>query len=193
MEGSVVGRSGDAFGRFYRENLHAVRGYLARLLPNPAEADDIAHEAFTRVLAAADPDRPVPPKAYLFSTAHNLAMNQHRRHRVRGNPDLLDDHPEIADDTPAADRDLIARERVRLLWDAVNQLPPKCRQVFIMRKVEQLSNPEIAEKLGISVSAVEKHIRLGLISCRAYLASFEIEGGQDSGAGTLGSGRVDHG
>jgi len=165
--------TGDAFARFYRENLHGLRGYLARLLPNSAEADDIANEAFTRVLAASSEERPVPPRAYLYTAAHHLAMNHHRRLRVRG--DFADpaDYEEVADSAPPADRDLIARERLNLLWDAVNQLPPRCRQVFLMRKVEQISNSEIAERLGISVSAVEKHIRLGLQSCRAYLANLE--------------------
>ena len=171
----MAGQSSDAFGRFYRDNLHALRGYLARLLPHSAETEDLAQETFTKVFAAATPERPVPPKAYLYSAAHNLAMNQHRRLRVRGISVDVDECPEIEDQAPSVERDLVARERLRLLWDAVNQLPARRQQVFIMRKVEQLSNGEIAERLGISVSAVEKHIRLGLMSCRIYLASREGE------------------
>ena len=170
-----MARSGDAFGRFYRENLHALRGYISRLLPHSPDAEDLANEAFTRVLASSTPERPVPPKAYLFSAAHNLAMNHHRRRRVRGHPVDPDTGNDIPDPAPGVDRELIGRERVDQLWEAVSQLPPRCQQVFLMRKIEHLSNPEIADRLGISVSAVEKHIRAGLISCREYLASFDGE------------------
>lgn len=169
-------RSGEGFGRFYRENLHALRGYIARLLPNTNDSEDLANEAFTRVLAASTPERPVPPRAYLYSAAHNLAMNHHRRQRVRGHPIDPDLGNEVPDPSPGADRELIGRERVDLLWRAVAQLPPRCREVFLLRKIEHLSNAAIADQLGISVSAVEKHIRLGLMSCRNYLESFEGEG-----------------
>ncbi len=178
----MADRGGDAFGRFYRENLRGLRGYVARLLPSAAVAEDVANEAFTRVLAASTTERPVPPTAYLYSTARNLALNHLRGVRVRGEVAGIEALGDVADPSPAIDREIIARERVRLLWDAVNRLPPRCRQVFIMRKVEQISNAEIAEKLGISVSAVEKHIRQGLRSCRDYLASVEAEEGCEADA-----------
>ena len=170
-----MARSGDAFGRFYRDNLHALRGYIARLLPHSSDTEDLATEAFTRVFEASTPERPVPPKAYLFSAAHNLAMNHQRNQRVRGHQVDPDNGNEIPDPSPAADRELIGRERIDLLWEAVSHLPPRCQQVFLMRKIEHLSNPDIADRLGISVSAVEKHIRSGLMSCRKYLASFDGE------------------
>ena len=163
-----------AFGRYYRENLQGLRGYIARLMPGSCDTDDIANEVFTRVFAASTEERPVPPKAYLFAAAHNAVMNHHRGLKVRrvlhptdGNTDNL------VDDAPDVERCLIAQERVDLLWEAIDQLPARTRQVFIMRKVEQLKNPEIAEELGISVSAVEKHIRNGLRICRAYLDKAE--------------------
>lgn len=173
----MAARSGEAFGRFYRENLQALRGYIARLLPNASDSEDLANEAFARVFATSTPERPVPPKAYLYSAAHNLAMNHNRDRKSRGRvvKGDGDDGFEIPDPAPLADRELIGRERVDLLWRAVAQLPPRCREVFLMRKIENLSNADIADRLGISVSAVEKHIRLGLMSCRKYLASFEGE------------------
>lgn len=171
-----MGITSDPFGRFYRDNLQALRGYIARLLPGSSEAEDIANEAFTRVFAATTPERPVPPRAYLYSAAHNLAMNQHRRQRTRGaivaNEDALAD---AEDPSPGADRDLIARQRLALLWEALDQLPPRTRQVFVMRKIERLTNPEIAERLGISVSAIEKHVLKGLRSCRSYLAARDYD------------------
>lgn len=177
-------RSSDAFAHFYRENLRALRGYIARLMPGAADAEDIANEAFTRVLAATSADRPVPPRAYLFSAAHNLAMNHHRRHRMRGEAPLDEETAvAVADPSPPVDRDLIARERLKLLWEAVDQLPPRCRQVFLMRKIDNMSNQEIAEKLGMSVSAVEKHILKGLRACRAYLDAREGKPAEEANHG----------
>lgn len=166
-------RSKDAFGRFYRENLQALRGYVARLMPHAGDADDVANEAFVRVFAASTPERPVPPRAYLFSAAHNVAMNHLRRHRYRGDPVDPETTHDIVDPAPGADREMIGRQRLDLLWQAISQLPPRCQQIFLMRKVQHIPTPEIAERLGISVSAVEKHIRLGLLSCRKYLAAFD--------------------
>jgi RNA polymerase sigma-70 factor (ECF subfamily) len=166
----VATRETDAFGRFYKDNVRGLCGYVARLIPGSPDADDIASEAFSRVFAASTTDRPVPPKSYLFVTAHNLAMNHLRGRKVRGPANGLDELVDyLADATPTAERQLIARQRLALLWEAVDHLPPRTRQVFIMRKVELLSNPEIAERLGISVSLVEKLIRSGLRTCRAYL------------------------
>lgn len=188
----MAARSGEAFGRFYRENLHALRGYIARLLPHPQDADDLANETFTKVLAASTPERPVPPRAYLYSAAHNIVLNHHRRRRHRGDPVDPDTANETVDPTPSVDRELIGRERVELLWEAVSQLPPRCQQVFLMRKIEHLSTPDIADQLGISVSAVEKHIRHGLISCRRYLASFDGEEEPGERVVEVSKGRADN-
>jgi RNA polymerase sigma-70 factor (ECF subfamily) len=128
------------------------------------------------VLAATTEDRPVPPKAYLFAAAHNVVMNHHRRSRVRRILQPIEASGDnLIDDAPDAERSLIAQQRVELLWEAVDQLPARTRQIFIMRKVERLRNPEIAEELGISVSAVEKHVRKGLRICRAYLDQLDKE------------------
>jgi RNA polymerase sigma factor (sigma-70 family) len=56
-----------------------------------------------------------------------------------------------------------------LLYAAIEALPPKCRQVFIMRRFHDLSQDEIARRLGVSRNMVEKHLRLALERCRAAL------------------------
>ncbi|MGH8547062.1 MAG: sigma-70 family RNA polymerase sigma factor, partial [Methylococcales bacterium] len=61
---------------------------------------------------------------------------------------------------------LAVRQKLEILDRAVAELPPKCRQVFLLRKVEQLSHAEIAERLGISRSMVEKHLHRAMMHCR---------------------------
>jgi RNA polymerase sigma-70 factor (ECF subfamily) len=63
------------------------------------------------------------------------------------------------------------QEQMRLLLRVVNGLPPKCRDVFVLRMIEGLSQFEIAERLGISVSTVEKHLARGLRQCKRDFAS----------------------
>jgi RNA polymerase sigma-70 factor (ECF subfamily) len=85
----------------------------------------------------------------------------------------LEDEP--ADDRPDVERELIARQRVDFLWEALEQLSPTARQVFLMRKIDGMRNTEIAERLGLSVSSIEKHIMRGLRACKEYLDSREEE------------------
>ncbi|MNN85745.1 RNA polymerase sigma factor [compost metagenome] len=55
------------------------------------------------------------------------------------------------------------------LSDAIADLPPRCQMVFVMHKIHELSQAEVAERMGISLKAVEKHLRLGMAACRARL------------------------
>jgi RNA polymerase sigma-70 factor (ECF subfamily) len=145
-------------------------------MPNSPETEDLTQEAFAKVFEATAEGRPVSPKAYLYTAAHNVAMNHVRREKVRGSPptiDKLEDEP--ADDRPDVERELIARQRVDFLWEALEQLSPTARQVFLMRKIDGMRNTEIAERLGLSVSSIEKHIMRGLRACKEYLDSREEE------------------
>jgi RNA polymerase sigma factor (sigma-70 family) len=65
------------------------------------------------------------------------------------------------------ERIALARERLALLAAAMDELPPRCREVFVLRQVEQLDQAEIARRLCISRNMVEKHLRKALLHCRA--------------------------
>ena len=65
---------------------------------------------------------------------------------------------------------------MQMLLRAVNGLPPKCRDVFVLRMIEGLSQREIAERLGITVSTVEKHLARGLRHCKDSLAAQQADG-----------------
>lgn len=171
----------DSFGNYYRDNLRSLKGYIARLLPT-ADVEGLANEAFARVLATADAET-VPPKAYLYTTARNLVINDRRRQRVRGELEDAQNYAEtFADQDPDAERHLLGRERLAQLEEAYARLSPVRRQVIYLRKVERLSHQDIADRMGISVSAIEKHLRFGL---RAMQDDLDRIDAMEEGGGVL--------
>ena len=88
----------------------------------------------------------------------------------------------LQDSSQAAVDDAVdGRERIRVLARAIAALPPQCAKVFILRKMQGLSQKEIAARLNISVRTVENHVALGLVRCRAYMRAHGCASDQGSG------------
>lgn len=140
-----------------------VRRVLTRRLGCVEAAADILQETYRR-LAHRDLWRDADnPRALMYRIALNLATDHERRLKTQGSYLCDEVDPELLD-SPAADPAVIAesRERLERLGRAVEGLPPRCRQVFLLRKIEDLSHAEIADRLGLSRSSVEKHLRNAL-------------------------------
>jgi RNA polymerase sigma factor (sigma-70 family) len=167
----------------YLKNEAALKRYLRRFIGSREAADDLAQEAFLRAFAA-EPGRViVSPKAFLFKVAKNLALNELARQATVPIEPLGDfEGQEVLEDSrQAAVEDVVdSRERVRLLARAIAALPPQCAKVFILRKMQGLSQKEIAVRLSISVRTVENHVALGLSRCRAYMRAHGAAG-EESG------------
>src|SRR5690606_5475397 len=100
------------------------------------------------------------PRAFLYRVAGNLAIDHLRREQARAKYVTSGTVPEATPDaTPSAEAALDARQRLALLMRAVDELPPRCRQVFVMRKIDGLSQAAISAALGIGRNMVEKHLR----------------------------------
>lgn len=153
------------------------RSTLMRLvgsIVNRHDVDDILQEAFTRSYEAAGRTPIRNPRAFLLRTATNLALNHISRAGTRLT-DAMEDLPLSAVneqwivESPEAQFD--TNQRFVLFCQAVGALPQQCRQVFVLKKVYGLSQQEIAERLGIAESTIEKHIVKGLVACRKYMAA----------------------
>jgi RNA polymerase sigma-70 factor (ECF subfamily) len=96
-------------------------------------------------------------EAFMVRIAVNLARDEHRRHRRRP-ISTGEDLEAIADAGPLPDEILDARQRLNAVQAVLSRLNPRSRQVLLMHRVEGLRYREIAERLGISESAVEKHV-----------------------------------
>jgi RNA polymerase sigma factor (sigma-70 family) len=156
----------------YLENEVALKRYLRRFIKSREGADDLAQETFVRAFAAESKHLVVSPKAFLFKVAKNLALNELAKQSSATTEPLGDFEGEevLEDSSQAAVDDAVdSRERIRVLARAIAALPPQCAKVFILRKMQGLSQKEIAARLDISVRTVENHVALGLVRCKAYM------------------------
>jgi RNA polymerase sigma-70 factor (ECF subfamily) len=147
-----------------------LQRYLQRFTSDAEDIEDLIQETYLRVYSLPDYETVDSPKAYLFTTARNLAIERARRNRDQATDSVADFEPlSLASLGSAVDAQVDARRRFESFCLAVDSLPPVCRRAFVLRKVYQLSHSEIAEVLGIAQSTIEKHVVKGLIRCRDYL------------------------
>lgn len=128
-------------------------------------AADIVQETYQRMMSGNLWQQAENPRALMHRIAANLATDHERRQSVRDR--YVDDVDVIGDELPSVDsidpeQIYAGRQRLDALVEAVNRLPPKCQAVFVLRKFEDMSHGEIAERLGISRNMVEKHLRNAL-------------------------------
>lgn len=111
------------------------------------------------------------PRAYLFKMATHLAIDRLRQNQMHARYLSYEPPPEDpARGAPSAETILEHQQRLAFLNVAINELPPKCREVFLLRKLEGMEQSDIAQQLGISLNMVQKHLRKALAHCRARLA-----------------------
>jgi RNA polymerase sigma-70 factor (ECF subfamily) len=144
------------FSSLYRNTVAPLRRHLARILGNPSEAQDIAHDAYLKVYPLVEQQKAEKPEALLYTTARRLAFNQLKRRRIAPIAPGAADLDTAASTQPGVAQQVMARQELRQLEEAIAGLPPGCRSVLLLRKIEFLSHQEIAERLGIAVSTVEK-------------------------------------
>lgn len=151
---------------FLRE-IFPLEGLLMHFLRlnwrNKAELEDLRQEVYVRVYEAATKELPTQPKAFLLRTAHNLLVNRVKREQIVPIAAVGDlDEFDAAIDTPGPERSVIARDMLRRLQAALDRLPPRCREVVVLRRIEGLSRPEIAARMGISPDTVSEHLAHGM-------------------------------
>ncbi len=149
-------------------------GYVRARVGCSATAADIVQDTYLRVRAVEGVERIGNPRAFVYRVAANLAIDHLRQERSRG-PHVTPDSVAEGDQprAPSPEAELQDRERPALLMKAVEELPPRCREVFVLRKIENLHQAEIAERLGISRNMVEKHMRRALMHCLRKLGQIE--------------------
>lgn len=144
-----------------------------RMLSDAAEAEDVAQEALLRLWRIAPEWRNGEAKVstWLYRVVTNLATDRLRKRRGVG----LDEAPEVEDGAPSVVQAMIARDRMNALEAALSQLPDRQRQAVVLRHIEGLSNPEIAEAMEIGVEAVESLTARGKKGLAKLLAGQRAE------------------
>ena len=151
-----------------------LKRFLAGFLKAPQDIEDVAQEAYLRAYVAEQREIIEQPKAFLFRIAKNLALTKLTR-KSRQITDYIEEASAaiVLDTAAGADEELEAYQCLDLYCEAVSQLPEKCRLVFLYRKVHGLSHSDISERMGLSVSSVEKYLRQGIMACQQHLQEHE--------------------
>lgn len=149
-----------------------VLAYAARMLNGDrAEAEDVAQETMLRLWRIAPEWRQGETKVttWAYRVATNLCIDR-QRSRKRKAQTALDDAPDLAAGGRSADGTLIEADRMAALGAALAQLPDRQRQAVVLRHIEGLTNPEIAEVMQIGVEAVESLTARGKRALAALLS-----------------------
>ncbi len=156
----------DVHGWFVREVLPLepiLMQYLHHNWHNRSDLGDLRQEIYIRACEAAQKEIPENAKAFLFATARNYLIDRMRQRRVISIETAADiDDLGITNDEPGAERTVIAREELRRLQIALDQLAPRCREAVVLGRIEGLSRREIAARMGISESTVRQHLMHGM-------------------------------
>ncbi len=163
----------DAFRNRHRAIAGAVRGV------DPQDRDDVEQDAWIKTLEASR-DRVIrSPLAYFRQAARTALIDRFRRRAVRADLEIevSDQHLRIAvDGGPDPERNVIASDRLRRAMAAIERLPTRRREVFLLARVDGLSYPQIAKRLGISPRTVEHHIHAAMTQI-----SRELDEGDQAG------------
>ena len=138
----------------------SLLAYFSRKVRDRSHAEDLVQEVFLRLVKRSgfDGNRP-GAKAYIFETANNVYIDWLRRRRVRqtsSHDSIEPDHP--SDEEFSSERVLIGKERLAEAVAVLMELPERTRAIFVLRRIEGLRCKDVAKRLNISASAVEKHM-----------------------------------
>ena len=153
-------KNGDqkAFEKLFERYHKKLYAYLMRLLNSKEDAEEIVQESFIKIWEMREEFiESYPFDALLFKIAKNTFLNFTRK---RVNRRVFEDHFQLINEIEAekADDYVIFKETREIIRLIIDDMPPRRREVFIMRKVEGLSRNEISEKLGISIITVDSHL-----------------------------------
>ncbi len=151
----------------FRDHNDALVRFLRARLNSDADAKEAAQEAYVRLLQLDQPDQPSFLKAYLFKVASNVAADMIRQRRTRKHSDEINENDHAA---PAhQERALSAKQQLAAVQRALDELPPKCREAFVLSRHEGFSTVEIAARLNVSDRMIRNYLARALEHLQAAL------------------------
>jgi len=133
-------------------------------------AADLVQESYVRVLTLQQKEKLQEPRALLYKVANNLVIDQYRRAAVRQHTPI--DELEESQHPPAPlhqqpDQALASMQMIQAFVATIEALPPRCREAFVLHIFDEMPQAKVAERMGVSVSMVEKHVVRGMVACKA--------------------------
>ncbi len=147
----------------------SLRSYLRSVFPALPDIDDLVQESYARLIRARETGRVSYVKAFLFTTARNVALDFFRRRKVVAIDGVANLAAfDVAEDRPDAADAVNQQQELALLAEAVRGLPERCRQVLTLRLLYGMAHKEIAAELRISEHTVKAQLAKGMRRCADY-------------------------
>lgn len=152
----------------------ALRGYLRSRFPSLRDLNDFVQESYLRVIKANTHGVIKSPKAFLFITARNLALNHLRQVRHAPNGLRETDASSVLDEGAGVSERVARAQEIKILNEAIQSLPARCREVFTLRRIHGLSTKEVADRMGLSKKTVDAQCIIALRKCVQHFRRAEI-------------------
>lgn len=150
--------------------------FLRRNWREESDMLDLRQEVYLRIYESAARELPDQVKPFVFTTARNLLIDRARRAQIVSIETVADlDALEFQQDELTPERHAAGRAELRLLQTALEALPPRCRRVVELRKIEGLSQRDVAAHLGITEDTVERQVANGVRALADALLAKGVE------------------
>ena len=181
-----MGTVSDGRARWLASNILPHEPWLRRKLGSIGisadEIDDLVQETYARMISLEDVTAIAVPHAYALTVARSIRLQSLRRGKVVSIEAVADlEHLDPPCEEPWPDRHAEGRQELRRVAQALASLPDRCREVYMMRRVDGLSQQEIADRIGTSQSNVEKHLGRGLKKLMDVLGRMDNRLGNEDG------------
>lgn len=157
----------------YQSTYSQLVRFFRNRLDNSNDADDLSQDVFTLWLNRKEQTPVKESRAYLFKIANHVLIDHWRRNQRQTKSETSIDEVvhELNFEQREADPSEIVeyQQRIQRLSEALETLPPRRREAFLLYRFDGLSQSEIAERMEISISMVEKHIAAALVHCKKHL------------------------
>ena len=161
---------GSSDGLDWREMRPTLVRFLARRTGSDAAAEDLVQDLWLKLQVSSSANAEIRnPMGYLFRAAANAAFDWHRREAAPANDLAGEAGVCIADEAPSPECEAQGRQAGALIQAAIAQLPPKCREAFLLCRVEGLTMREAGRRMGVSERTVENHLAKATVLCRRHL------------------------
>ncbi|CAI3793855.1 putative RNA polymerase sigma factor FecI [Pseudomonas sp. MM221] len=147
----------------FKAHAGELRAFLYRQLRNTDTAADLVQETYLRMLRQPPRGPVLNLRSLLFRIARNLVIDQARSRGTRGQHDEgMAYLYEVTGESPEPFAEVAARRELALMAEALQRLPPRCQEIFLLCRLEGMAHKAVAEQLGVSVSTVEKQLAIAL-------------------------------
>jgi RNA polymerase sigma factor (sigma-70 family) len=161
----------DELAQLFESHNRSLKSFLMARIGNEQEVQEVAQEAYARLLQLDRPNAISFLRAYLFKTAAHIAVDRARQRRARERIDQV--QAEAHDiESPSADRYILASEQLAIVEQALSELPPNYRRAFVLRRCDGWAPEQIAQELGTQLRMVRNYISRATVYCKLRVEGF---------------------